>query len=381
MKLERKLAEWQEAGLIDAEAAARITAHEARAEKRPYLLYAVSGLGALSVAIGLVSIVASNWDAIPAGLKLGLDLALLIGLAAWIRRAPRGGFVAEALVFVFYGAVLASIGLVAQVYHLGGRTEDALAFWSLITAPIVLHGTTRFLATVWFVAAESVALAQLARVLDRSWHGNEDVVALTSAWILSLGLVALGGWRWFRERKAAFASVAAILGRVQGAALASLVPVLWYDRGHERTGALAVVCLLGVLAASVALALRDDAARGPARGALLTLAIAAPIVCYAPLLGQHDRGGVPAALSFLLVWAAIGVAAYRLGRIRLLNVATAFLGVRLLIIYFEVFGSLLDTGIGLLSGGVLTILLAWAWVKKSRQWSHEPPKGGGGAHG
>jgi uncharacterized membrane protein len=376
VNLERKLAEWQKAGLIDAEAAARIAAHEGRAEKRPYLLYAVSGLGALSVAIGLVSIVASNWDAIPKGIKLGLDLALLLGLAAGIRRAERGGFVAEALVFVFYGAVLASIGLVAQVYHLGGRTEDALAFWSLITAPIVLHGTTRFLATVWFVAAESVALAQVARVLDRSWHGEEDVVALTVGFIFSLGLVALGAWGWFRREKAAFASVAAMLGRVQIVALASLVPVLWYDHGHDRAGALAAVCLAGVLAASVALALRDESAVGPARGALLTLAIVTPIVCYAPLALHHDRTGVPAAASFLIVWAAIGVAAYRLGRVRLLNVATALLGIRLLIIYFEVFGSLLDTGIGLLSGGVLTILLAWAWVKKSRQWSRE-----GGPHG
>ena len=378
MKLDQKLAEWREAGLIDADTAARIAEHEARGERRPYLLYAVSGLGALSIAIGLVSIVASNWDAIPAGLKLALDLALLFGLAAAIRRAkPGSGFVVEALLLVFYGAVLASIGLVAQVYHLGGKTEDALLFWSLITAPIVLHGTTRFLAVVWLVTAESVAFAQVARFLDQSWHRNEGVVAITTAYLFSLALVALGAWGFVRAKKPAFASVAAILGRVQIAALATLVPLAWYDPSHgDASSALALVCLAGVLAASTALAVRDEASAA-ARGSILAIAVLAPLVSYAPLVAQHDKSGLAAAVSFLVVWATIGVAAHRLGRIRLLNVATALLGIRLLIVYFEVFGSLLDTGIGLLTGGVLTVLLAWAWVKKSKQWS----RGEGGEGG
>jgi hypothetical protein len=37
------------------------------------------------------------------------------------------------------------------------------------------------------------------------------------------------------------------------------------------------------------------------------------------------------------------------------------------VIYFEVFGSLLDTGVGLVTGGILTLLIAWFWQKKMRQ--------------
>ena len=370
MNLDRKLAEWRDAGIIDAETAARIAAHEAGGERRPYLLYAVSGLGALSVAIGLVSIVASNWETIPGGVKLGLDFVLLAGLAAAIYRARGSRLATEILLFVFYGAVLASIGLVAQVYHLGGRTEDALLFWSLITAPIVLHGTTRFLAATWLIGAEGVALAQIFRFLERHWQRNDAVVALTAGYLLSLGLVALGLSGWFRRRKPAFASVAGILGRVQIVALATMMPLAWYEHAHDIGSAarLGGVCLAGILVASVALALRDEAGRA-ARGSLVTFAVVAPLVTYLPLIAEHDRSGFWAAASFLVVWAIVGVAAYRLGRIRLLNVATAFVGVRLLIVYFEVFGSLLDTGIGLLSGGVLTIALVWLWVKNSRKWS------------
>lgn len=382
MKLEEKLAEWREAGVIDADTALRIAAHEQRAQKRPYLLYAVSGLGAASIAIGLVSIVASNWETIPAGLKLALDLALLLGLAVAIRRSRLGGFVAEVLLFVFYGAVLASIGLVSQVYHLGGKTEDALLFWSLITAPIVLFGTTRALAAVWLVAAEAVAAAQVVRVLDRSWHRVEEIIALTTALLLSLGLIGLGRWTAFRAQKPAFASVAAVLGRVQMVAIATLVPLAWYEYSSATAApALAVVCLAGVVAGAIALVLRDEGS-APARPWLLALAVVTPLVSYAPLMVTHGGdSGFPAAASFLLMWSLVGVAAYRLGRIRLLDVATALIGVRLLIIYFEVFGSLLDTGVGLLSGGVLTVVLAYLWVKKARRWSSAPRSGPGGAHG
>jgi len=379
VKVEQKLAEWQEAGLIDAATAGRIRAHEGGGEARPYLLYAVGGLGALSIGIGLVSIVASNWDAIPGGLKLALDLALLLGLALAAHRAPRGGWLAEVLIFVDFGAVLASIGLVAQVYHLGGRTEDALLFWSVITAPLVLHGTRRFLALVWFVAAESVVLAELARLLDWMWHRQEEIVALTVAYVLSLALAALGDWAWFSGRKPAFASVSGTLGRVQLVALGTLVPLGWYGYGHDeqRVGGLGMICLLGVVAAGVALALRDRAA-GQARGGLVAFALVTPMLSYLPLMTGHEKSGFAAAASFLVVWSIVGFAAYRAGRYRLLNVATALLGVRLLIVYFEVFGSLLDTGIGLLSGGLLTILLAWAWLKKSRTWSRRPAGGGDG---
>ena len=82
--LERALQRWRDAALIDAETAARILAYEEAnaAPTRPYGFYALGGLGALSIAIGLLAIVASNWDAIPAQVKLLCDLALLTGMSA-----------------------------------------------------------------------------------------------------------------------------------------------------------------------------------------------------------------------------------------------------------------------------------------------------------
>ena len=83
MNLDKKLAEWQAAGLLDAEAAERIRAHESRAA-RPLVLYAVGGLGAVTVGIGIISVVAANWDGIGYPVKLGVDLLLAVALAAGV---------------------------------------------------------------------------------------------------------------------------------------------------------------------------------------------------------------------------------------------------------------------------------------------------------
>jgi hypothetical protein len=45
-----------------------------------------------------------------------------------------------------------------------------------------------------------------------------------------------------------------------------------------------------------------------------------------------------------------------------------------------VFGSLLDTGVGLLTGGVLTLLIAWFWQKKMRQLGRSVRAEEGGPH-
>jgi uncharacterized membrane protein len=372
MNLPLKLAEWRREGLLDAETAARIEAYEAR-PRRSYLLYAIGGLGALSVGIGLLSIVASNWEAIPAGLKLVLDFVLLGGLAAGVWRSEAKSWAREVLIFVFYGAVLASIGLVGQVYHLGGALETALLFWALITTPVVLHAHGRVLAATWILALEVTLLLHLERLYALFTLSEIELATLTICYLVSLALVGASGSERLRRARPALAGVAGVFGCAQLLAAVTLAPLGWYTRSDSWHGppapGLAALCLIAMVGGSLLVAGRDEASRGPGRGALLAVAVAAPILSALPWLSGHDKLGFLAAASFLVVWSLVGFLAHRLGRVRLLNLATALLGVRLLIIYFEVFGSLLDTGIGLLSGGVLTLGLAWAWLRWARRSS------------
>ena len=59
----------------------------------------------------------------------------------------------------------------------------------------------------------------------------------------------------------------------------------------------------------------------------------------------------------------------------LLNLATAVIGIRILIDYLEVFGSVLGTGVGLVTGGMLTLGMVWLWVRKRREFARELEEG------
>jgi hypothetical protein len=87
-----------------------------------------------------------------------------------------------------------------------------------------------------------------------------------------------------------------------------------------------------------------------------------------PAVIEHDEIPVAGAISFFLLWVGFALTAYQLGRIRLLNLATGVLAIRLVVGYVELFGSLLQTGLGMILGGLLTLALAWGWVRKSRDF-------------
>jgi hypothetical protein len=71
------------------------------------------------------------------------------------------------------------------------------------------------------------------------------------------------------------------------------------------------------------------------------------------------------AVAFLSVWTLAAAATARAGWRRLFNVCTFVIGARFVVIYFEVFGDMTMTGVGLVvSGGViLGAGLAWARLR------------------
>src|SRR5262245_41662225 len=173
MNLERKLARWQEAGLIDAATRARIEAHE-QSERKPVVPYALAVLGAGTLALGILSVVAANWDAIPGRVKVGSDLAPGAVLAVATYRAVSQGrrLATEVLVTLFYGFTLASLALVGQVYQLTAPTYQALLVWSASTLPLVLLGQSRFLAAL---VTAGLALTHVTAVAALFEHVSESV--------------------------------------------------------------------------------------------------------------------------------------------------------------------------------------------------------------
>ena len=165
--LERDLATeaatWVDRGLVTAEQARAICGHygidydPARSPSAGYRVLTI--LGFLFVGLALITVIGTNWDAIPRGARMAGLLALTAGAHALALRHHRAGRAGPATgLFVlgnlFYGA---SIILVAQIYHLGEHMPDGVFWWALGSLPFAvllcspwLALMSGLLALVWF---------------------------------------------------------------------------------------------------------------------------------------------------------------------------------------------------------------------------------------
>lgn len=368
MALEQRLKRWTEAGLLEPQQAQRIRDFEQGREK-PLLLYAIAGLGGLAIAIGVVSIVAANWDDIPGRVKIGLDLVLLAagGIAIGWGNARWPTWVREAVLLVSYGLTLASIALVGQVYQLGGSARVALGVWSLLTAPLMLLGTTSLVAVVWLIGLQTTIGVWMVWLDD--WPISAERWALTGTSLVPWLVLALGDASWFKRLSSSYASTFVTMAWAELVLCASIgVNAFYDDAQREPWNAL----WLGFGIAASVLGLfwhrhRTDAHLQHKAGLLAVCLVS----IYVPARISPGDWDLVAALSFIGLWLLVAFVSHRARHYWLMNLATAMVGGRILIVYFEVFGSLLDTGLGLVVGGALTLLLVWSWWRTRRGLQRE----------
>jgi hypothetical protein len=77
----------------------------------------------------------------------------------------------------------------------------------------------------------------------------------------------------------------------------------------------------------------------------------------------HFESDLMGCILFVLAWAGAAWIAASLKRKRLFDIATLVLGIRFIVVYFQVFGSLAATGIGLILSGGFILFVAWGWYK------------------
>lgn len=365
MTLENNLRRWVAAGLIEEEQAAGIAAFERQAS-RPLFLYAVAGLGGLAIAIGIVSIVAANWDAIPGRLKIAVDLLLVAGLGYgvvhWHRRGP--SWARETSILVLYGLIIASIALVGQVYQLGGKAHAALGVWTLLTAMLMVSGRSATLALTWLIGLQTTYATWLIWAAEDPWD-LEELMLAAIYWAPLLTLV-VGLLAPVRRARPQLASVFETVGWSEIVFCATLGTFAFYgDTASENwNGVWLGMAISGVITAWL-WTLMPNTPGGRSARWLLVVCLA---LSHLPLLLSTGDLDVVAALTFIGLWFLVALTAHRSGRTRLLNLATAVIGVRILVVYFEVFGSLLGTGIGLVTGGLLTLGLMWLWLRSRRRF-------------
>jgi len=151
--LERLVREWTGEGMISEEQGRAILArHPARAGAW-LMAYVLIG-GVLAVA-GISLLIASNWQAIPALVKLaGVLVLLTVGTVAGVETQRRGCPRAVWECGFLVAAVLPLLGLmlVSQIFHLSGDVSGMLAVWTLAVTPLMLLSGSGAAFFVWLVA-------------------------------------------------------------------------------------------------------------------------------------------------------------------------------------------------------------------------------------
>ena len=183
---------WREAGWISAEGARAIDDELARRSDRYGLPQVLAVLGGVLLCLAAMTFVASNWQAMPRLLRLGMLVAALwasFGTALALFRRDHTGF-AHAAVLTGCGGFGASIMLIAQMYHIEGHPPDAVLTWGLGSA----------LAGVALRSNPALVLATLLLGLWSSWVSS---LSLSVHWMFLPvwgALVAASLWvtRWPR---------------------------------------------------------------------------------------------------------------------------------------------------------------------------------------
>lgn len=368
---ERKLAAWVEAGVVDAETARRIRAFEA-SHARPLALWAVIGIAALAIGLGIVSVVAANWDAIPAMVRLGVHLALLTGITAalWLTRG-RGGWVEEALLFVFGALGLSFMGHLGQAYQTTSPLWQPLALWLVLLGPLFLARGQAWLTALGFAGVLVVAVWSFAADFESRGGGSFLIFALPTA--LPLLLAPLGAAMRVRSARAAFWRRLEELGFVYALGGASIVAMLTgVENLRDDPDAAKVLSTMLVWAAvgagSAALVWRSRSDRSGKAAAGIMVGASAVVLLGWPLSGNQVIG----ALLFMALWAGVAAMALRGGWRGVFQLSIAVLALRLIVLSFELEDDLLSSGAGLIAAGLLILGIAWIAVRVARKYA--PPE-------
>ena len=135
--IETLLARWQSAGVLDAETAARIRAHEAQASAGAPAGLRWQGvtaliLGAILLACGVVLFVSAHWDELGPGARYALVIAMVavFHVAGGLAR-PNYRALSSALHAVGTVATGEAIALVGQIFNIQEHWPAAVLLWAL----------------------------------------------------------------------------------------------------------------------------------------------------------------------------------------------------------------------------------------------------------
>ncbi|MBN8520368.1 MAG: DUF2157 domain-containing protein [Alphaproteobacteria bacterium] len=377
--LEKRLRRWQSAGLISEDQISSILIFEKNRQAGRFGR-GLMGSAIFAIILGVLSLVAANWHAIPGDIKIGVHVCLnaAVGYMLWSKRGH--DLWREGLTLAFFGLTLTLLALIGQVYQLGdGTYSGILGLWMIITLPFmaylahkkmtVIPWMIAFLGTVWVVVGEHIG------VLSSGWR---SVFILGTNALLPLALMADGTFRWVEKNRPVWSSVFKMTGGILLAVSASLGSLVWYGeiyRTEMPVLYILPILILAVVGITTHAYLNNFYRTRPEMKYGALFALLSVITWFIPCVFQGVSPAVGSAVLFILYWLGVGWLSQKAGWIRGVSLAVILITVRIFIIYIEVFGSLLMTGWGLIMAGIVMLGLLVVAKKMNQRLTQEKAHG------
>jgi len=389
MRLKSKLAVWQKQKFITDQQCEDILSYERQKMSRHFSL-GMQLCGGFAILLGFALIVAANWHELGRYAKLSAHFILSAGLSYWLFKTgydQKKPILQEMLCLGVFGLNLTFIALIGQVFQLDGSTATALVVWMVISTPtMMVYARASYTAWLWTVALYVTAIMAFSVfVEDSSFASHLDdyaifMMALFLGIFVPLALYAdhcVAATRIFRPAFASAFRKSSLLVMVIGASFASV----WFYDGAEDViddagsvflhyGFISIIAFLAL--GYIAFIMRHfknvvDMSFDGKVLALCVLFILLPF--FIPLESE-----LLAAIAFIAFWIGMGIMGQKFGEEGLVNLSITFVTLRLYMMFLELFGSLMQSGFGLIIAGVILIgMVKGAHKFKQRLKKHHTP--------
>ncbi|UOG58083.1 DUF2157 domain-containing protein [Leptospira noguchii] len=385
MRLEQKLKRWVDKGLIGSEQSEAILNFEEN-RKSPYLYYSFLILGAVVIGIGVIAIIAANWEEIHDFVKLGFGLAVLAlvaGLGFWKRENSN---LLTVFIILYSILILGMIGLISQVYNLEGEYYQAAMLWCILSCLFLIATDSKTFLHLWILGFQIFIIGWIQEyTLDHPEHFGQNqsywiqyfyysLMIFTGVWLVSEKFVLES-----RKNTLFFWAVIFWIVGTWSMSFFSNLTNSYNGSGIEdgigyQFAWLIMICRLLILIPIFYLLVFNpeiDSNQKKSLGIGLVLFF---LLCFPhpfryihsaePTIGTHIWNysiQLFPSFLFLLFWLAIA-SAFRNHK-RIFDLSLAIIGIRFLFFYFDLFGSLTYTGFGLIISGLLIIIFTIGYLK------------------
>ena len=235
--LETEVPLWVNEGIVSQEGAKTLLTRYQNEETKPAsggtLNMVFSLLGFALVGLGIISILAYNWDNLGHTERTILAISCLViaqAFSIWAKYFKQDDTaLKEGSGILWFLMVGASLAIIGQTYHLGGNLYDFLMTWLWLSFAIMFlmpsSGVAFFqiflLTAVWMLSRDTFLFGSAL-----GWHQNH----LTKWWLLLLFGIWIGYYAWkIKENKNANGTLLLSWALALSLLVVSLVEVLRYN--------------------------------------------------------------------------------------------------------------------------------------------------------